>query len=88
MEDTKLERGDTIRITLLDDRPCSYKVLRPFDTKFTGGAFLGCRCGAARRLIWRTARLRRRLEQVVHGGRRRCNIDCMVEQLMAEGALQ
>ncbi len=87
MEDTKLERGDTIRITLLDDRPRSYIVLRPFDAEFTGGAFLGCPRGPARRLIWRTTRLRRRLEQVVHGGRRRCNIDCMIEQLMAEGAL-
>lgn len=80
-----LQVGDKIKITLGDDKPRGHNVLGQFYAEFTGDGFLGCPRNVPLRpvrlpLYW----LRDKVDQVVSGERRRCNVDCMLEQIFAE----
>jgi hypothetical protein len=93
----KLQVGDTIRVTPRDDTyrdeygddTCEWGVDKTLDCEWTGTMFLGCPrstlIGTEGRWEWR----RGYLKEVIGGraGEPRCNIDCILEQLIADGSI-
>jgi hypothetical protein len=88
----KLQRGDTIRVTLADDksrhRATKYVLLAGAETcEWDGEVFLGCTKSNGERVRWSPRKLRAQFS-LSHGAPEFfTNIDGMVEQLIAEGAL-
>ncbi len=89
----KLQPGDKIRVTKADDvneNGLNYSVNKALDVEWDGKDFLGCMVpfdnptGTA---AWPLERMRRYQAVVQEDPRQRTNIDCMFEQLEAEGAL-
>ncbi len=80
-----LQVGDKFRVTMADDEPRSHVVLDAFNAEFTGDAVLGCvLSGPADRPRLAVNYLWGKLRETVDGQRKRCNIDCMLEQVFAE----
>lgn len=89
----KLQPGDTIRVTKADDvcdpGVLNYSVDKAFDAEWDGRRFLGCMVPFAaptHQAAWPLETMRHYQVEVQTKPSRRTNIDCMFEQLDAEGA--
>ncbi len=88
----KLQPGDTIRVTKADNvsdnsAARNFNVLKALDVEWDGEKFLGCVLNAGGRHPWPPEDMRRYVEVSAMDPKTRTNIDCMFEQLEAEGAL-
>ena len=88
----KLQAGDKIWITKADDKcepgSLNYSVNKAFYAEWDGTQFLGCMMTADPefRAQWALDALRNDQVEMQDDPGRRTNIDCMFEQLEAEGA--
>jgi hypothetical protein len=81
----RLGIGTTIRVTQRDDAGSRWGLDKAIDVEWNGSTMRGCVRGLAERgLYWRFTR--RELKEAISGGIH-CNIDGMIEQLIAEGLL-
>ncbi len=88
----KLRAGDSIRVTKADDESeagGSYCVDKAFEAEWDGEKFLGCAVPFHKptaRAEWGLDVMRHYQEVMQEHPAQRTNIDCMFEQLDAEGA--
>ncbi len=80
---SKLAKGTTIRVTMVDDVDEIWGVSKALDVEWTGEVFLGCVMEQGQyRWVWRVEYLQGCLLDLERG-----NVHCMIEQLLAEGAI-
>ncbi len=85
----KLRPGDQIWVTPKDDQGgVPYIVRSPMFVEWDGEKFLGCTMiGSVERHEWSLETLLYFLEACGKDPERRTNIDCMIEQLVADGSI-
>ncbi len=88
----KLRPGDTIRVTKADNASdnrtaSNFNILKALDVEWDGEKFLGCTLDSGGRCLWPLEDMQEYVELSATNPRTRTNIDCMVEQLLAEGAI-